>query len=215
MNILNSLLSGIWLVFSSIAWFIPFFILLLILKSPKVKGFFGEKMVQTRAALKLNPNIYRPFHNLILPFNRETTQIDHVFVSIYGIFVVETKNYQGWIFGSEQQAKWTQVIYQKKSYFQNPLQQNYKHIKTLSEMLRLPENVFHSVIVFTHHNHEFKTQMPNNVCDLTQFDDYICQFRRPILSEQDIQVVCKILANPEFITNRQRNKQHIQSLKKR
>lgn len=60
-----------------------------------------------------------------------TTQIDHVFLSPFGVFVLETKNMRGWIFGSENQAQWTQQIFKQRFKFQNPTRQNYKHLKAL------------------------------------------------------------------------------------
>jgi hypothetical protein len=69
----------------------------------------------------------------VLPSQGSTTQIDHVLVSVYGIFVIETKNMKGWIFGDERSAQWTQSIFGKKSRFQNPLRQNYRHVKALAE----------------------------------------------------------------------------------
>jgi restriction system protein len=50
---------------------------------------------------RLDSRLYRVFHDLYLPRpdGKGTTQIDHVVVSRYGIFVIETKNMTGWIFG--------------------------------------------------------------------------------------------------------------------
>ena len=76
--------------------------------------------------------------------------------------MVETKNYRGWIFGSEKQAQWTQQIYRRKHKFQNPLHQNKLHVKALMQFLNLPEDHFHSVVLFIG-NTEFKTEMPDNV----------------------------------------------------
>ncbi|WP_350617509.1 nuclease-related domain-containing protein, partial [Pseudomonas sp. HY7a-MNA-CIBAN-0227] len=78
-------------------------------------------------------------NNVTLPLpNGGSTQIDHVIVSIYGIFVIETKNYKGWIFGNEKQRQWTQAFPNGRKYkFQNPLRQNYLHIKTLADLLEL------------------------------------------------------------------------------
>ena len=50
-----------------------------------------------------------------------------MFVSVFGVFVVETKNMGGWIFGSERNREWTQVFPNAEKYkFQNPLRQNYR-----------------------------------------------------------------------------------------
>ncbi|PFC06082.1 nuclease-related domain-containing protein, partial [Bacillus cereus] len=61
----------------------------------------------------------------------DTTQIDHIVIAETGVFVVETKNYEGWIYGNEKAARWTQGIFRKKSSFQNTFRQNYKHIKAI------------------------------------------------------------------------------------
>lgn len=128
-----------------------------------IKGWVGEAMGGLAAKLFLDGKIYRPVNNVTLETSNGTTQIDHVIVSRFGIFVVEAKNYQGWIFGGENQAEWTQSLPGGKKFrFQNPLRQNYRHIKALSEFLGLPEDRFHSVVMFWGES-QFKTPMPANV----------------------------------------------------
>ena len=156
---------------SNLTWLVVLALSLAILKaflnSPTIKGKMGESAVRSRLGKDLDQKIYIPFHDLIIPAGSGTTQIDHIYVSVFGIFVVETKNYTGWIFGSEKQAYWTQTIYKEKHRFQNPLRQNYAHIKALAALLKLPESVFHSVVVFTG-DCELKTEMPPNVCRTRQ-----------------------------------------------
>ena len=89
---------------------------------------------------------------MYVPTKKGTSQIDHVVVSSKGIFVLETKNYTGWIFGSENSQNWTQVIYKRKEKFYNPIWQNFGHIQALKEYLG--ENTtqdipFSSIIVFS------------------------------------------------------------------
>jgi hypothetical protein len=79
-----------------------------------IKGWLGEKMTTFGMWLKLEQEVYRRVHNVILPARNGTTQIDHVVVSIYGLFVIETKNMEGWIFGSAQQETCTQQFFKKK-----------------------------------------------------------------------------------------------------
>ncbi len=67
--------------------------------------------------------------------NSAATQIDHILISNFGIFCIETKAYQGWIFGNANQDQWTQVIYHYKKRFYNPLRQNYAHIKAIENLL--------------------------------------------------------------------------------
>jgi len=127
-----------------------------------IKGWIGEKGTQFSMWLGLDANVYRRIHNLILPAQGGTTQIDHVLVSVFGIFVIETKNMSGWIFGDERSPKWTQSIYGKKFQFQNPLRQNYRHTKALEEFLNLPESCFHPIVFFIGEC-DLKTALPANV----------------------------------------------------
>ncbi len=82
--------------------------------------------------------------------NGNTSQIDHVVVSKFGVFVIETKNYKGWIFGNDQNENWTQVLFDgEKKYFRNPVKQNSGHVRTLSHVLRdMGTMNFISIVVF-------------------------------------------------------------------
>ena len=75
-----------------------------------LKGWFGEKKTELKLSLALDNDIYIIFHDIIIPSRNGTTQIDHVIISRYGLFVVETKNLKGWIYGTANQPKWTQVL---------------------------------------------------------------------------------------------------------
>ncbi|HHK5541887.1 MULTISPECIES: nuclease-related domain-containing protein [Bacillus cereus group] len=98
---------------------------------PKWKGKAGEKLVN-RILSKLDSETYRVLHDVTVYTEfGDTTQIDHIVIAETGVFVVETKNYEGWIYGSEKATRWTQGIFRKKSSFQNPFRQNYKHIKAI------------------------------------------------------------------------------------
>ncbi|WP_206022546.1 nuclease-related domain-containing protein [Billgrantia bachuensis] len=153
-----------------------------LLKSRWFKGLFGEAFVKLIAKVRLPANEYRGVHNVTLPTPDGTTQIDHILVSRYGIFVIETKHMTGWIFGSAKQAQWTQKIYRKTFKFQNPLRQNYKHVKALEAMLDVPLEAIHSVVVFSG-SAVFKTSMPNNVTLGGGYVRYIKSFREPVLND--------------------------------
>lgn len=98
--------------------FIALSILLTIFKlfKPTLKGKIGEFAVHLHVKLYLNQEQYILLNDCTLPDGLGgTTQIDHILLSPYGIFVIETKNYKGWIFGSARQKMWTQKRY-KQSY---------------------------------------------------------------------------------------------------
>lgn len=149
-----------------------------------LKGWLGERATQFGLWMGLDAKVYRRLHDLVLPCQGGTTQIDHVLLSAYGIFVIETKNMRGWIFGSERSAEWTQSIYGKKTRFQNPLRQNYRHLKALAEFLEVPDQILHPVVVFVG-DCEFKTPMPENVLRFG-LSRYVESFRERVLSEQEV-----------------------------
>lgn len=157
----SPVIGSVW---SIAEWLIPAFLLVGILKSPWLKGKVGELFVKIFAKFRLPQDIYIPMHDITLPTPDGTTQIDHIFVSRYGIFVVETKNMKGWIYGSEKQPQWTQKIFKQSIKFQNPLRQNYKHVKVLEAVLDIPLCNIHSVIAFVGDSC-LKTPMPSNVTE--------------------------------------------------
>lgn len=181
--------------------FLIFMVLVLVLLTlmkafmPQIKGWVGETRVNSHLRDSLDPTVYHLIPDLMLPTEDGTTQIDHVVVSRYGIFVVETKNYTGWIFGKERDAQWTQQIYKRKERFQNPLRQNYKHTKTLSDLTGIPSNYFKSVVVFAGDS-TFKTPMPPNVVYAHDCSRHIRDFSTPMI--QDAQVAEVITAIREW-----------------
>ena len=119
-----------------------------------------------------------------------TTQIDHVLVSRYGIFVIETKHYSGWIFGDQKSKRWTQVIYNQKSRFQNPLHQNYKHLKAVQAVLDfVSPGQISSVVVFTG-NAEFMSERPEGVYSLEDLVAHLKGLQQMHLSENRMQFLC-------------------------
>jgi hypothetical protein len=141
----------------------------------------GEALVaNTIAAHFKQPHTL--LNNVTLPTDTGTTQIDHVLVADIGIFVIETKHYSGWIYGGPNQSQWTQVIYKVKNKFQNPIRQNYGHLKTIQSLFTLPDENFIPLVVFTG-NAEFKSDLGPNVIQLNQL---IAQLTagRPVLFDE-------------------------------
>jgi restriction system protein len=156
-----------------------------------IKGWLGEKMVAFGLWLGLNKRTYRRFDDVILRAPDGTTQIDHVVLSIYGIFVIETKNMQGWIFGDAYQDRWTQTIYKFKTQFQNPLRQNFRHTKCLADFLELDHDLFHPIIMFIG-DCKLKTGVPPNVMT-SGLIPYIRGFSTPLFTSEQVEDVAKKL----------------------
>jgi Nuclease-related domain/Topoisomerase DNA binding C4 zinc finger len=117
-------------------------------RTAQARGSRGETKV-TRELRRLPKNKFKIFNNVILSTKYGSSQIDHIVISIYGIFVIETKNYSGWIHGNEKSEYWTQSIYRKKTKFRNPVKQNWGHILALKEALAdYHPATYHSIVVF-------------------------------------------------------------------
>ncbi len=139
---------------------------------------FGEAGVARKLeSLQRKNKEYHPFNNIILKTLDGTTQIDHILISPYGVFVIETKSFKGWIFGDAHQKRWTQSLFGPnrssiKYQFQNPIHQNYKHVKALQDFLGIdPKSIF-SLVVFAGHC-RFMTEKPENVIRLYKLIPYI------------------------------------------
>jgi len=199
-------------------WFIVFIVLVLwalrslFVPSSVFKGWFGEKKTALNIWISLDATIYRRFHDVILPSINGSTQIDHVLVSPYGIFIVETKNINGWVFGSEDQAKWTKSVYGKNYSFQNPLRQTFRQKKILSQYLDLDELNIHIVIFFVG-DCKFKTKLPSNVIK-SGLGRYIKRFKTRVLSPSEISQISDKLEkhiSESSVTTRD----HVRSLRER
>jgi len=199
-------LKGFW-------WIIPLVFLIGLFKTPWWKGILGEALVKL-AANRLPKDTYHALHNVTLPTPDGTTQIDHIFVSRYGIFVVETKNYKGWIFGGEHQAQWTQKLYKKNFKFQNPLRQNHKHLKALEAALDIPPETLHSIVVFAGES-TFKTPMPANVTRGGGYVTYIKSFKDVVLTEAQVKSAFDQISAGRLTPSRATNRQHVEHLKSR
>lgn len=185
---------------------IPIAVLVVVIKTPWFKGFIGEAMVNFGSKIFLSKDKYHLIRNVILPTENGTTQIDHIIVSRYGVFVIETKNMKGWIFGSPNQKTWTQKIYRYTNTFQNPLHQNYKHIKTLESALGIESNKIYSVIVFIGDS-TFKTEMPDNVTHTGGYIRYVKSKTEAVFSDAEVNTIIDKIASgrltPSFKTSRE------------
>lgn len=162
--------------------------------------------------LTLDSSTYQRFHDVIISSKNGTSQIDHILVSQYGVFIVETKNLKGWIFGSEGNAKWTQSLYGKKYQFQNPLRQAYRQRKILSEFLEVDESIINTVVLFVG-DCKFKTKMPPNVIR-SGIGSYVKKHKLIVLSPDKVGEITSTLSRHIAGSGLTKN-DHIKSLRQR
>lgn len=195
-------------------------------KSPEHKGKVGEARVHN--ILTRLPDEYVMLDDVVLKTDRGTTQIDHVVVSKYGLFAIETKNYRGEIYGDDNRNEWTQIIatdvtYRKKWYktytyitknhFYNPVKQaighaieikksltNWPHLKVVPIVVFAGEAVLNNV-VSSHH-----VVYGENLLSIIRNYDSIC------LSDSDVNEIVNQLVHKNvraFVDDRT----HIRNIK--
>ncbi|UUD65591.1 NERD domain-containing protein [Pseudomonas seleniipraecipitans] len=161
----------------------------------------------------MDGHTYRRLHNVTLNTPDGATQIDHVSLSVYGIFVLETKNMSGWIVGREAGAVDAEAL-QTHLKFQNPLRKNYKHLKALEATLGISLEHLHSVITFVGGS-TFKTDVPANVTQGIGFIRYIKSFQLAVFSEAEVDSMLHTLKTGRRAPTVATHREHVQNLKRR
>ena len=175
----------------------------------KVKGSIGERKVAV-ALNSLSKDEYRVLNNIMLNTSYGTTQIDHVVVSLYGIFGIETKNYKGWIVGSEYSDTWTQNLYGDKYTLKNPLHQNYGHVKALQQLLDIPEDLFVSIVAFSTRA-TIKVKTEQNLIYFSELKRTIKGYSEPRIAQDSLDELANIIATAN-IDSKGNRKVHIQNI---
>lgn len=116
-------------------------------------GKYGEKLTERELKwVKLLGRDGKILRNVYLPKgegSEETSEVDVIFITQKGIFVFESKNYSGWIFGNERDTLWTATLANgDRNKFYNPILQNKTHIKWMREFVGDKIPLF-SIIVFS------------------------------------------------------------------
>ena len=132
---------------------------------------------------------------------KKSSQIDHLIISPYGIFVVETKNHKGYVFGDVNGKVWTQVLngdngwaaYGRHSHytFFNPVTQNELHIHHLSKQIHIPRNFMTGMIVFTNPEAYLGNVNCNCCYTLDKFTKYLLAYNNIVWTRKQTDFVIK------------------------
>ena len=175
----------------------------------------GEALLSHVALTNFGPPDYHLMNHVTLQMNDGTTQVDHILVSRFGVFVVETKDYKGWIFANAMQANWTQVLFNFKFKFQNPIFQNIRHVRAVQGLLDfLPTGAIKSVVVFTGEA-EFKTEIPQGVFTISGLIDYLREQSVEVMSLNRMQFCVGRLETARLAISGKTDVEHVQSLERR
>ena len=181
----------------------------------KIKGIVGERIIAQQLE-KVILEDYKVLHDVLIKTENGSAQIDHIVISPYGLLIIETKNYKGWIYGKEESDYWTQVIYNGKFKFRNPIKQNWGHICALKEVLPEYRDVpFHSIIVIagsatmkTMHDIRTKVIYPDMLYETILIHRGIQK-----LKEEDIEKICQLLKS-KSIDDKKERREHINHVKR-
>lgn len=186
-------------------------------------GLAGEYLIYKNLQV-FEKKDWKLLFNLYIPQkNSGTTEIDLILITTYGLFVIESKNYSGWIFGDENQKYWTQTLISKysgiiKEKFYNPIKQNFFHILHLKMLLKLDIPIY-SLIVFSD-NCELKkiTLKSDNSKVIYNYElkftinELINTIPKPILSIEEINMIYNKLFPYTQVNSEIRNA-HINNIK--
>lgn len=193
-----------------------FFVLCLVLKIlwPRIKGYMGEAVVKIKLS-SLDKEKYSVINNLVLENrggNTYSTQIDHLVISTYGIFSIETKNYKGLIYGYEYGKRWIQNIYGTKNDFMNPILQNYAHMQAVKSILRkyYPNMRYFSVVAFSP-DAKVKVKVNDSViCKMSQVSRNIKELSdKEILNSNDLKKIVELIEENKLNIS---NREHIRNI---
>lgn len=196
------------------------FVLLILLvifikiKMPTWKGRFSERLVYDKL-LQL-PDEYVIFNNVLFESNGSSTQIDHIVISPYGVFVIETKGYKGLILGGEKSEYWTQVIYKSKHKFYNPILQNDGHVRFLHHLLECGIDIPYIPIVVFNNKAELKTTATQHiVVNRNQLKAVIQQYKAVSLNKETINWIVNIISECGTLADKESNRRHNSNVRSR
>ena len=178
----------------------------------KIIGKIGEMDV-SHELKKLPSNKYSIINNVMLyDGNGKSHQIDHIVFSKFGIFVIETKNFEGLIKGNTYDKQWVQILGKTKNSFYNPIHQNYGHIKVLEEKLNTKENKFISIVCFSN-KAKLNITGNGNVINTRDLVSKIMNEYTEAIIEEDVNVLIKEIEKLQD-KSLNRNFNHVNNIKK-
>jgi restriction system protein len=165
-----------------------------LLEKPAYRGWWGEYKVNLMLRLCLSSE-YKLYANTIYrgQHKGESTQVDHIVVSRYGIFVIETKTLKGKIIVDELNSdQWIQIVGRRRYTLDHPLKQNYAHIRSLQRITGAHSQKIFSYAVMAG-SAVFEGQRPERVFSTWELVRKIQSKKTPVLSRAGVNSACQRL----------------------
>lgn len=185
------------------------------------KGQFGEYATEFALTHDNIKGYSKALHNVYLPNKGKTTELDVLMLHEKGIFVFESKNYSGWIFGSADQQKWTQALRGgEKNQFYNPVKQNEIHRKALSEFLGISLERISSYIIFSNRCELKKVPDDTPMCKIMRRERLLRKLRSDldartiVFTQNEIDEMYSKL-QPQINVTIEAKEKHVEEIKER
>lgn len=182
---------------------------------PEGLGELGEYWCFTHLKNELpNNGKYTIRHDITLGNEKRSTQIDFLVISVYGIFIIEVKNWMGKIYGSETDKTWTVYFHGRKKSYHNPTKQNQSHENALQYLLSKLRRPFptRTITVFPNTTDISQVKCPHEVVlHMDELVPYIMKFKTPILDDTLFKTTIKKI---ESNNRKDLKEQHIRYVKR-
>lgn len=210
-NILSYLLLAILVV--ALIIYIP-----IAIKKWKTKksGSLGEKLVANFLNRFAKTRGYKVINDIYLPLYDKTTQVDHILITYYGLFVIETKNYKGSVYVDPSQKEWTHIVGNDKNDMYNPILQNKTHIDCIRHIIS-KANIYNvkieNIVVFTDKKCELFVPKGLPIVKLNKLKKYLKQHQFAEDNDVDVNKLYNAIISAQ-VTDKSLIAKHNKNVKK-
>lgn len=147
-----------------------------------------ESPIASQIKRHLDPHQYWVMSDVAIRTRELTVMVDHIIVSVFGIFIIQEKDFIGTIEGQVNHSLWISKRLSKEKRFQNPLVNNRESLALLKSCYGHTDNLYHSLVIFRGKG-KFKNAMPNNVRTEHDFIDYIKSKEEQIMLRDEAKLI--------------------------
>lgn len=133
-------------------WVTPLVLLIVYFSSPRFRGDIAETRVRRLLSSGLEKSRYTILNNVDIPFSGGSLHLNHIVVSRFGLFVIESEYVRGKVSGGEFQERWKSSHFGRSTRFDNPVHRNAVKVQALQKLLKLPASKFHAMTVLVGHS---------------------------------------------------------------
>jgi hypothetical protein len=178
-------------------WITPLVLLIVYLSSPRFRGEIAETRVRRLLASGLEKSRYTVLNNVDIPFSGGSLHLDHIVVSRFGLFVIESEYVRGKVSGGEFQERWKASRFGRSTRFDNPVHRNAVQVQALQKLLKMPASKFHPITVLVGHS-SAENSMPVSVVPAENLVAWIRKNNRQIIEGEQADELIRTIGEVRF-----------------